>query len=153
MLTARQFEILGKEVFKRNPGFAREIIKDLNIYPAISSLETLPLILADFCRIQGVTPEELRERKNWRKTETVAKKTMFCAVAVLIFQPQNLKELKEKNRYGLRNLIAKELNTTSQNALKLISKARFYFQNYKDFRASVLSAYSQIIEKYVIGDN
>lgn len=151
MLNAREFEILGKEVFRRNPGLAREIIQELNIYPEVKDLSRLPELALDFCKVQKMDPGDLSRKST--KAVTVRQKTLFCAVAVMLFQPDNLKNQKQKNRYGFRTLVAKELDTSRISALSLISKGRFYYKHYREFREEVESIYLKLAEKYVAGNN
>lgn len=141
MLTPYQYESLGREVFKKYPGLAKDIIKERNIHPDLKDFSLLPEALRFYCDFKSITARDV--------SRTSKLKIGFCALCLMLFQSDSLKDQKLRLKYGLRIEIERVL-TYSSNRVRChdsILKARFYFEQYKDFRSEIETAYSTIAPK------
>lgn len=136
MLTTPQYEQLGREVFKRHPELARQIIGEVSIYPDIKDLEKVPRILELFSehhgnRFSGKSQSEIQARK------------IFLMVLILCFHAEARKP-DIRIRHGLYSAAAKALGTSISITRKHANNARAEYSIYKDFKNQVDSLYQKI---------
>lgn len=136
MLTPRQFEQLGREVFTKHPELARQIIGENSIYPDIQDLGKVPLILELFLNHQG------NQVHGKSQSEIQARKT-FLMVLILCFHAE-ARKTRVRIRHGLYSAAAKALGTSISITRKHANNARAEYNIYKEFKNQVDSLYQKI---------
>lgn len=143
MLTPRQYEQLGREVFHRNPEYAREIIGEVGILPDIKDLRKLGEIFKRFCEINNIPTwllsQKTKKARNFKK--------LFLMIIVLCFHA-DARNQEIRIRHGLYSATAKVIGGSISITRKHANTARAEYHIYKDFKKEVDSLYAKIIREY-----
>lgn len=94
--------------------------------------------LPAFCRVTGVTLEEITKRGNNRPRE------LFLGVCVLVFDPEYVFGFKKKIRKGLRSKIASEFGIEERVISYNLKKVKDFIVIYDSFRNEIEHIYYQV---------
>jgi hypothetical protein len=146
-LSHKKLSILAKELIKKRPDVAVQLLIDINEQnrALINDTSLIKYYFDCFCDLTEQDKEELVTIKN--KYQILERKRQFCGLVLKLYQPAAFDKGQQyfQPQKGLIINLANTLNADKGNVSKMLHEVLTHVRAYKDFRASIEYLYQQII--------